>query len=394
MRLQLSKVSYFLILVTLMVSIDSILYFNIENLPGIIMYIIVLLIPLVRLIKHVFTTNTRIVDNKIPKLVYDLIDLGLLIMIVAQISLLVDSISWLISGNPAVVNNISNSGFWIVSMLIYIAVHNLGNRQKLIRNSAYVLAFFDIILIPLVLIYIITSSYGGLLAGVTLGQLDMTMNTIIKIFPLLSILLFARNKKVEEDKISAMLYPALWWMIFIFALTVIAVSGSTLEIPVVNDEGYVVKFFQNLNQAHILNAFDYDVTTVVAGYQFLNSMLALLLLTLVKDALYERSSIYIRKNEYIADADMKGVYKNRKARHNIMLFAILTIFIVVISPTLYDLTVLVSNLATFAMLVINFVFIAIMGFHFLKQTEETKFIKFLSVYLMLISSGLIAVYFL
>ncbi len=393
MKLELSKINYFLILVTLLISIDSILYFNMENLPTIMLYIIVLLIPLITLIKHTYGTNTRVLDKQVPKFVYNLIDFGLTILVVAQVSLLVDSLSWLISGNPAVVNNISNSGYWLVAMILYIASHNLSNRQNVIKICTYILAIFDLILIPMILIYIISSNYGGLLAQSTLGQLDMTINTVVKIFPLLSILLFARNNRTEEQKIGNMLYPALSWMILVFSLAVLAISGSTLEIGVVNDSSYAVKFFENLQQAHVLNVFDYDVATIAAGYQFLNSTLVLLLLTLIKEALYEKSCVYVRKNEYIADEEMKIVYKKYKARNNMILFALLIGFIALISPSLHDLTTLVSNWSTIAALIINFIFIAIISIHYIKQASETRFIKSLSIYLIVVSAGLIIFYF-
>ncbi len=393
MKLELSKISYFLIFVTLLISFNSLLYFNIDNLPEIILYIIALVIPLIRIIKYTFATNTRIIDNQIPKFVYALIDIGITILLVAQISMLVDSISWLISGNPAVVNNISNFGFWMIAMMVYIAVHNIGNRQSLIRNSAYVLAVFDILLIPVLLLYIVSSGYGGLLSASSLGQLDMTINTIISIFPLLSILLFARNTRTEEEKMASMLYPALFWMIAIFSLVVLAVSGTTNQVVVANDGTYAVSFFENLRQANILNIFDYDIATLAAGYSFLNGILVILLLTLIKDALYERSCIYVRKNEYIDDSGMKIVYKKRKALQNVVVFAILIMFLVLISPSLYDLTMYISNIATVAALFLNLIFISIIGIHITKQSDEPGFIKGLAIYLMSISLGLIIIFF-
>lgn len=389
--MRLTKLNYFLILVAVVTSVENLIYFNVTNLPQILVYVGLLVIPLTLFIKKVYRQNIRIVDNQISRIMFAILEILLTLVLVAQVTYLIDSLAWLITGNPAVITNISNFGFWFVGIIFLICAVNLANKPTIIKFTSGFLGVFNIVLIPLLLLYIITSIYSGLLHDQLIGHVDASFKQLLQLLPLLSILLIARSKPEEEKKIADMLIPAITWMIFIFFITMYAVTALTTS-DVAGSSNYLFDFFESLRKAQILNVYNYNFTSVIALYKFMNSALLIMLLVVIKTALYEKSFVYVRKSEYLLEADAKQVYLIRKRRQTLLFFAIVMAVVVPLSATLYHLNILVTQVATFAVIVLNMLTVTLMANAILNNKHATTSTKILGLYTSVMSIIILILY--
>lgn len=374
-----SKFNYFLILVAIVTSVENLIYFNISNIFQIIIYVALVVLPIVFFIKNVYKQNIRVLDNQVPKIIYVVIEVLLIFLLVAQFTYLIDTFAWLITGNPAAINNVSNFGVWFVAIVFLICSENLKNTRMMIKVISIFLGFFNLIIIPLVLLYLISSTYSGLLNVQLIGHVDATFKQFIQLLPLLSVLLIARSKPQEEKKISEMLLPAIGWMIFIFIMTIICITVLTTS-DVASANNYLFDFFEMLKESRGLNIYNYDLTTVLALYEFMNSALIILLIVHIKNKVNKKSFIYARQSEYLQMEDSKQVYINRKRIQTLVIFGLIMAVVVPLSSTLYHLNVLVSQVSTVSIIVLNMLCITLMGNAILNDKNSSNSLKLQGLY--------------
>lgn len=390
--MKLSKLNYFLILVAVVTSAENLIYFNISNLFQIIGYLVLIIIPLVLFIKSVYSQNIRILDSQISRIMYLIIQILLTFILVAQFTYLIDSLAWLITGNPAVITNISNFGVWFVGIIFLVCAINLGNKQTILKFTSVFLGIFNLVLIPFLLLFVITSLYGGLLHEQLIGHVDASFKQLIQLLPLLSILLIARSKPEEEQKIADMLLPAIAWMILIFGMTMYAITSLTTS-DVVGSSNYLFDFFESLRKAQILNIYNYNFASLIALYKFMNSVLLIMILIIIKTTLYDKSFVYVCHSEYLLEEDAKNVFLIRRRRQTLLVFALIMAFVVPLSGSLYHLNTIVTRVATMAIIVLNMLTVSIMAYNILKNKHVTISTKILGVYTSISSIIVFILYF-
>ncbi len=386
-----SKFNYFLILVAVLATLENMIYFNDSNISEIGLYMIAVIIPIILLIQVVYRSNIRTLDNKIPRIIYVIVEVLITLLLVAQITYLIDSLAWLITGNSAVISNITNFGFWFVAVIVIVCVYNLQNREKLIKFSASFIGLFTIVFIPLMLISIISTTTTGINSQYFIGHLESSFVQLLQILPLISILLFVRSKPEEEQKISQVIWPAFAWMLFMLVLAVIAISNVTTA-DIAANNNYLLTLFESLRQAKILDVFSFDFATIVALYKFMNSVLFILLLVTFKTAIIERKYVYVRQSEYLKEEDARTVYVQKKKQHNVIVFGVVMAIVVPLAHNLFQLNLFVTNIATVAVLVLNAIFITTIALTILNSKTNSKRDKILSLYTAVISIIIFLIY--
>lgn len=389
--MRLSKFYYFLIITTILTTEKNIIYFNSHNRLVIGSYLILVLIPLILLIKNVYSNNIRVLDNQVPRFIYWVIEVLLSVVMVAQITYLIDSLSWLITGNAAVVTNISSFGFWFVAIIFLVCGYNLQNYQGLIKFCAGLLSVFNIVVVPLLLLYVISSSYGGLLSDNMIGYAEATFVQLLHTLPLLSVLLFVRSKPEEEQRISKVLWSSFVWMLAMIGLTIVMIDSVTTN-DIASSHNYLLTLIDNLQQSNVINVYSLDFTMGIALYQFMNSVLILLLLVQIRKAIIKKKFVYARKSQYLQTDEAQSAYQSKKVQQNILVFAILMGIVVKLATDLAHLTLLVSKASIISVVILNCLFVTILTLTVFKSKTEKKSLKLLSLYNAMVAIMIVIVY--
>lgn len=393
MKVSFSRHIYFLMFIAIMLSAENLLYFHQQNLPQIGLFFFAVVIPSILFVSIFYKQDIRISDQQIPKIVYRLLHLLLIVIISGQIVYLIDSLAWILTGNAVIISNVSIAGFCIVAVLFYICSYSLSRYQDFLRNLVIGLAAFYIVIIPILLIYIVTTTYVGALQAVQIGYLPLDHRQIVKMLSLFTILLLVRNEKASEQELVKSLWPAFCWVIFILALSVVAITGTTSNTLDAADGQYFIRYFDSLRDMHVLNVFNNEVTIIIASYKLISSLFNILLLTVIIQVINRKSFVYARGSEYLEQTVHKTIYTTRQNSYGLRIFILIMGVIGLYSSNLYQLTVSVGDISSLATALINLIALLVATIYLFRSKQEKLGVKLLGSYLSIVALVIIVLYF-
>ncbi len=374
-----------MIFVAIFIKIGTMFYLKSTQLVEVIAFVLLLIIPLLALVRIIYQENIRFDESKIPKIMFYFTEGTIIALISAHITIVINNIAWILSGNPIVIENISSIGFLLLSVAVFIIINNLMDYEKLVERLAISLGFFNFVLIPATLIYLIASAYSGVFDADKIGYLELTAGNIGTLLPLLSILLVFRTNHEEELIRSNAIMKAALWSICVYFLAYLAISLTTSNQVAANTNGYIVQYFQKITNVNTLDFASYDFISILAFIQLLKSSLIILILFMFLKHVYQMHFVHIQPSDYLETTKQKEAYIKSRKRFSYLAYVLILIVLLVSSISITNLDETTMSMIIWCKLIINalimiFIFIGLMN-----KRMISKKTKALAIYLTCIS---------